>query len=151
MSGQVTPPRLAARGGPVNQLRAFLFGRRCLALWLVMAAFAMKALVPAGYMVGAGSNVLTIEICADSQGERITRQIVVPGYKGQPGQGDHAKADGACPFTALTMMADTGADAVLLALALAFILALGFASAAPPVLVRRTYLRPPLRGPPASA
>ncbi len=44
-----------------------------------------------------------------------------------------------------------GADALLLAAALAFILALGFAPATAPRPRRAVWLRPPLRGPPLTA
>ena len=87
-----------------------------------------------------------MRICADASGAKMTRQIVLP----QTGQsGDHAKADGACPYAALGMAAATGADAALLAIALGFILALGFAPI--PAIPRSDplHLRPPLRGPPA--
>ena len=61
--------------------------------------------------------------------------------------GKQGKAE--CPFASLSMASMTGADPALLSLALAFILALGFAST-PNHLPKRVYhLRPPLRGPPA--
>jgi hypothetical protein len=44
-----------------------------------------------------------------------------------------------------------GVDMALLALALAFILALGFAPLRPARAASTRFLRPPLRGPPAGA
>jgi hypothetical protein len=108
----------------------------------------MKALVPAGYMIGSNTHLLTVEICADSQGLHLTRTLPVPG-ENQPA--DHAKSDGHCGWGVLAMSALGGADLALLALALAFILLLGMAPAKPIREARKQHLRPPLRGPPAAA
>jgi hypothetical protein len=131
------------------KLRALLRTHRRLAALLLALALCMKALVPAGYMVGGGAKVLTIEICADTLGAKLTRQIVVP-HHAAPGeaQGDHGKSGAACPYAGLAMAGLAGVDGVLLALALGFILALGFAPSRPPRLARQAHFRPPLRGPP---
>lgn len=135
----------------MHALRAFLRTNRRLALALVALALVIKALVPAGYMLsgplGDGARVLTVAICADASGELATKQITVP----SDGKSDHAKAEGTCAWGVLAMAALAGADVLLLALALAFILALGLAPRRPPARGQRTYLRPPLRGPPAFA
>jgi hypothetical protein len=135
----------------VGILRLFLRDHRRFAALLVALALAMKALVPSGYMIGGDVRVITISICADSIESRYTKQILVP----QSGKADHAKdglaKDGqACPFSALSMASLAGADPVLLALALAFILTLGFYAAFAPHRRRTAHLRPPLRGPPAT-
>jgi hypothetical protein len=132
-------------------LRAILLGRKRLALLLIAVALAMKALVPGGYMLGAHDQVLTISICADSSGTQQTRQIVVPREGGEKDTvSQHAKS-GPCAFSALGMAGLTGADPVLLALALAAILAIGLAPRTSPTLQPRAHLRPPLRGPPLLA
>lgn len=135
----------------MHALRAFLRTNRRLALALVALALVIKALVPAGYMLsgplGDGARVLTVAICADASGELATKQITVP----SDGKSDHAKAEGTCAWGVLAMAALAGADVLLLALALAFILALGLAPRRPPARGQLTYLRPPLRGPPAFA
>jgi hypothetical protein len=129
-------------------LRAILADHKWLALLLVAVALAMKALVPGGYMLAAQSQVITVSICADSSGTHETRQIVVPREGGEKDTvSQHAKS-GPCAFSALGMAGLAGADPVLLALALAFILAVGLAPLAFPVLQARAHLRPPLRGPP---
>lgn len=133
----------------MGSLRTFLRDHRRLAGLLLAAAIMAKALVPAGFMVGQHATVLTIEICADTLGAKVTKQIIVP-QQGKA-QGDPAKPSGSCPYGVLAMATLSGADAVLLALALAFILALGFA---PPRTVparRISRVLPPLRGPPAFA
>jgi len=131
----------------MEALRAFFLTRRRLAALLVAAALAMKALVPAGYMVEGGARVLTISICADASGEHRVQQIVVP----TKGGAAPALAKGECAFTSLNAMALGGAGPALLALALAFILALGFAPVTIPAPAGALRLRPPLRGPPAAA
>jgi hypothetical protein len=133
----------------MHSLRTFLRDHRQLAVLLVALALAMKALVPTGYMVGGDAKVLTIEICADASGGKTTKQIVVP-HSGKQDEAGKSSTT-ACPYAGLGMAALPGADAVLLALALAFILLLGFAPTrtAPPRRIQE-YL-PPLRGPPALA
>lgn len=130
-------------------LRAFFRFHRAFALALVCLALAMKALVPAGYMPGQGSRLLTVSICADASGEALTRQIAVPARPGetQNHAGEH-KSGGTCAFSSLAMAGLAGADALLLAGAFAFILALGFTATPTPAPRRTTHLRPPLRGPP---
>lgn len=126
--------------------RAFLMSHTRVAALLVALALCVKALVPAGYMLGGEAKTITVQICAESLGHPITKQIEV-------GAKDHgkAKADAPCAFTALTHGALGGADPILLAAALLFILALAFAPLLPPAPSRVHYLRPPLRGPPALA
>ena len=136
----------------MTALRTLLLRHRALAILLVAAALCLKALVPAGYMLEARHKVLTVTVCMDSQGHSVTRDIVVP-MKGSTA-GDaarHADAGKACGWSSLAMDALGGADAPLLAAALAFIFALGFAPLAAPRPRRAVWLRPPLRGPPLTA
>ena len=148
-AGDKPPRRAYARR--VTRLRALLLCHRALAILVVALALCLKAMVPAGYMVQQGAKVLTVAMCMDSTGQAMTRTIVLP-VKGLPGESaaKHAEAGKACAWSSLAMVSLAGADIALLALALAFILALGLAPA-PLRLVRRAhYLRPPLRGPPAT-
>jgi hypothetical protein len=132
----------------MQSIRAFFLRYRGMAIVLVMAALCMKVLVPAGYMIGQNSRILTVQICQDGLGEAITKQIAIPmtddagDSTGQPGKGD-------CPFSTLSMASLSGADAALLAIALAFILALGISAARQNPVRQFSHLRPPLRGPPA--
>jgi hypothetical protein len=129
-------------------LRAFFLSHRRLAALLIAVALCMKALFPAGFMLGSDARVLTVQICADSLGHTITRQIAV-GQKGH--SSDAGKSHEPCAFTALGHALLGGADPVQLALALLFILTLAFAPHLPAAPGRIAYLRPPLRGPPALA
>lgn len=129
-------------------LRAFLLQHRLLALVVVMAALCMKIVMPTGFMIGQNSKVLTVQICDDAVGNLVVKQLVIP-MKDGGGDSRHEQGKGDCPFSSLSMASMTGADPTLLALALAFILALGFAPASFPLSKRIQHLRPPLRGPPA--
>lgn len=131
-------------------VRAFFLRHRALALVLVAATLCLKALVPTGYMIGNTAKVLTVQICGDGIGHSAARQLAIP-LPGEPGDSGAKQSKGDCPYGALSLASLEGAGPALLALALAFILALGFApiraSLSPPIF----HLRPPLRGPPARA
>ncbi len=135
------------------RLRILIRQQRMLAMLIVAATLCVKAIVPTGYMVGSSSTMfLTVLICNDGTGLHKTATIAVEKESAPTEKsGGHGKADTPCPFTALTMVSLGGADAPLLALALAFILALGFAGTLPSLSQRPSYLRPPLRGPPLFA
>lgn len=70
----------------------------------------------------------------------------------QADHGDHqdgSKADHPCAFSGLGMSAMGGADLGLLAIAIAYVLALGFGAIVAPSRAVAARLRPPLRAPPA--
>jgi len=132
-------------------LRAILLNHRRLALLLVAFALAMKALIPGGYMLGAQSQVITVSICGDASGTHEVRQIVVPRQGAEKDTvSQHAKG-APCAFNVLGMDGLAGADPILLAIALAFSLAAGFAAPVASTLQAHAHLRPPLRGPPLIA
>lgn len=128
--------------------RHLLLRHRALAALLLALALCLKAVVPMGYMVDASGATFTMRIC-DGQTVK-TIEVAIPGKKADP---DTTRAQEAshCPYTALAMGGLVGADMLLLAAALVFILLLGFAPIAPPVLRPVPFVTPPLRGPPAYA
>lgn len=132
----------------MSALRHFLFQHRLLALGVVLAALALKLVVPAGFMLANDTRVLTIRVCEESSASQVERQIAIP-VAGDHGGAAGKQAKDSCPFAGHAAPALAGAHPILLALALAFVLALGFA----PVHRLRArptpYLRPPLRAPPA--
>lgn len=132
----------------MNILRAFFLRHRATALVLVAVTLFMKALVPAGYMIGQDSRVLTVEICHDGLGGTSAKQVVIP-IKRDGGDSSAKQDKGECPFSALSMASLSGPDSALLELALAFILVLGFAPVRYAHPEQGFRLRPPLRGPPA--
>jgi len=136
----------------MSRLRAIIRDHAGLMLVLLALALVVKAVMPTGYMLSAsGERFLTVTICADASGTPKQMQIAIPG-KQDPG-GDHSDAASKathCAFSGLGNFALGGADPLLLAVALAFILLIGFAPL--PALPARDipFLRPQLRGPPAS-
>lgn len=134
---------------PMQALRNLLHQHRPLAALLVALALCMKIIVPPGFMPGASGTSLAVTIC-DGRGMVQVWQIIVPraSHVGET-PADSGKTSDVCPYTALGMAGLGGAPAALLVAALAFILARGVR---PPVLAqlaRRSFLRPPLRAPPA--
>lgn len=120
-----------------------------LALALVFLAMVMRALVPAGFMVESSARSLTVLVCADSTGARSAIAVSIP----QSGSKSPAlaKAHETCAFSSLGFAALAAADPLQLALALAFILALGFAASIIFTPRRQLRMLPPPRGPPAGS
>lgn len=127
----------------VHSIRRLVQSHRWLAAALVALALLVRAWVPAGYMPDHRARVLTMEICADSLGQRITRSITLPGR-----DDGTARVKNHCDYGVMADAAMGGADGFLLAAALAFILALGFLPRPALPLRRARAIRPPLRGPP---
>jgi hypothetical protein len=121
----------------VTRLRTLLFARRWFALAIVVAALAVRLVVPAGMMPGFGPDGATLTICTGHGA------VGVPGAKP-----DAAKADAPCAFTGLFAAAlDAAALPALPALPLP--VAMPAAAVLIAVAGRSRRLRPPLRGPPA--
>lgn len=134
----------------MRDLRLLLRAHRGLAALVIALALLMKITVPVGMMVSMERTVLTVAVCTDASGVAQTRQIVLPVEADAERQHDqHGKNQRACGFGALGVAALAGAEAALLATAIAFVLALGHAPAPPLRLARSPRQRPPLRGPPA--
>lgn len=133
----------------MGSLRGFLRARPVLALWLVAAALAIKAVVPQGYMFVPGKT-LTVAMCSASGAVPTVLEVPMAPGKGDPAHG-HKMQDNACPFGGLSHAAMASADPVLLQQAIAHVLALGTAPAAPPRLTPWPRVQPPLRGPPTLA
>jgi hypothetical protein len=136
----------------MGAFRHLLLRHRALAIALLLAALAVKALVPAGYMLSASGRLLTVELCIGLPDQHRTVQIAIPGQDAPADdESGHRQASALCPYSALSMGALASIDGVLLALAFAFVLTLGRAPSPPPQRQRRVQLRPPLRGPPVLA
>ncbi|HKX76929.1 MAG TPA: hypothetical protein VJM34_00205 [Novosphingobium sp.] len=124
-----------------------------MALLLLVVALGMKALVPGGYMLGhEETRTITVQVCADTQGKQLTHTIALPLKAEHPlERGEKGDAKTACAFSALGFASLGGADLLLLAAAIVFIMVAGFVpvTAARPLATR--YLQPPQRGPPLPA
>ena len=113
-----------------------------LALGIGLAALLLRLTVPAGFMPVLDQGRLALTICPGSGS--ATESGMAHHDGGQP------KTDSNCAFADLAVPAVAGADPVLAAAALLFLIVAGLlpAAALPPGAALR--LRPPLRGPPAS-
>lgn len=134
----------------MKALRAISRRHRYFALALIVLALAMKFLVPSGFMLGGQTLHLTVQLCSEETHGAEQRTIAIPtSGSDEHDSGKSAKADGPCPFSALSMSSLGAVDLVLAITALAFILV--HAMAPVPLLRLRTaaHLRPPLRGPPS--
>lgn len=136
----------------MKPLRALIREHRHLALAFLVLAFCIKAVIPAGFMVSPSNDtVLTVTICSDGTNGLKQMQLVIPGKGQGNSHSDGAKKGEHCAFSGLAKVAVGGANAILLAIAFAYILVLGFAPTRRLPLRQTSYLRPPLRGPPAAA
>ncbi|HEY1124651.1 MAG TPA: hypothetical protein VGE65_03385 [Sphingobium sp.] len=129
-------------------IRTWLRRNRALAALILGIMLSVRLLMPSGYMLSSENKVLTVVICTGISGEHQTAQLVIPQDNEKAGH-DAGKTD-PCPYSALSMVSTAAADAALLAGAIAFILALGFAPFVAPLRALIPHLRPPLRGPPVA-
>jgi hypothetical protein len=131
-------------------LRIILARHRALAAILLALLLSVRLAVPAGFMIQADSRVLTVVICSGV--DQHSQQLLIPlAGSHHGGKSDQRGGGDPCPYSALGMAGLAGADAPLLAVALAFILALGFVPARTARREAPPHLRPPLRGPPIPA
>lgn len=132
--------------------------RRLVVLLFALVLFA-KIVIPTGFMPVATGNGLVLELCSGM--EPMPSPMAMPGMVdhgtvGSDMAGQHhgqkgGKVESPCTFAGLTAPHLAGADAALLAIAVLFVLALGRVALCRVVVPYRHALRPPLRGPPASA
>lgn len=142
---------------------------------MALAALAVRFMVPAGFMVGQADGRVMLQICsgfgpvaslpapvashapmAMAAGDVMHHAAPGPAMAGRHTGGHedgagHAGAEMPCAYAALAHGADARTDALLLVVAIAFVLALGFAQRRVAVLRSVAYLRPPSQGPPVTA
>lgn len=134
----------------MTSLRHHLLRHSWLGLCLVVVALLMRIAVPAGYMPTFSGNSITVEICSGYGPMKMTMDIL--GRAGHNDKkSDQSKGEMPCAFSALAAPSLAGADPILLALAVAFIIATMLRMAPPVRVTLPSYLRPPPRGPPATA
>ncbi|WP_082462711.1 DUF2946 family protein [Sphingobium sp. Leaf26] len=110
----------------------------------------MKLAVPAGFMPAVSNGQIVVSLCSSAGPVKMV--LAVPGLKhGKSDDGHHrGTAEQPCAFASLSAPLLAAADAILLAAALLFVLALGMRPLVLSAAMALPYLRPPLRGPPAS-
>lgn len=142
--------RTDPKGARVNALRRHCLRHRHLAAWLVVLALAARLLVPAGFMPVAANGGVTMMLCT-GMGPVTATPHAMPGMRhGAPAKQDgHGKAEAPCAFSSVTAPTLGGADPLLLAAAILFVMAVAIRRRTPLRMALREHLRPPLRGPPA--
>ena len=92
----------------MNALRTLLHRRHALAMLVIVVALAVKAIVPAGYMLGepSGTRTITVMLCADQNASAM--KIVLPTGDTSQSHGDtsHKAKDSPCAFGALAAEAE---------------------------------------------
>src|SRR5579872_5663629 len=96
---------------------------------VALVALALRAVLPAGYMVDGTARVLSVHLCGDASGADRLVKISVPARGGEGHPADAARAAAACPYAVLAMASLGAPDAPALpALVLAYGPALAFAA-----------------------
>jgi len=131
-------------------LRHFIHDRRHFAVTLVMLALLMRLLLPTGFMPEVSAGKLTIALCTGHGPAVIDVALPASGH-GYNEHGQPAKPDMPCPFASASGHGLAGADPILLAIAIAFVMALCLRPVAVVRVGDAPRLRPPLRGPPLPA
>lgn len=134
----------------MSPLRTLILDNARLSLVLLALALAIKAMVPAGFMLVPGKDrTLTVMICSAASAEPREIKLVIPADgAGSSNQDQRAAKDKPCTFSGLGQLALSGADPLLLVALLAFILLIGIGPRRAPRLRDAPFLRPPLRAPP---
>lgn len=118
-----------------------------LAVLICAVALLLKVLVPTGYMISDGPSGLAITVCSDMD---AAPGMSMPGDLPDPGKSkDHGKVGIPCPFASLSAQSLPAIDPALLVQLFDFIMAGGVGVVGISASPSRTWLRPPLRAPPA--
>ena len=126
-----------------------LLAKRPLVALLCAATLLLKLIVPAGYMLATGHDRVAIVLCPGTTPAEPAMQH--GDMAGHHAPADKGKAEMPCAFAGLSVAALGAIDPILLVALIAFVLATTWLVAARTLPVRPAYLRPPLRGPPATA
>lgn len=128
-----------------------LLAQRHFAVLLCAATLLLKLIVPTGYMIGSEHGRVAIVVCSGISTVTGMAGPAMHGAMADHGKSDdHGKMEQPCAFVGLSAAALGTIDPILLAVLIAFVLALGAARVVPPPGIRRTALPPPLRGPPVN-
>ncbi len=133
----------------MTPLRHYLRDRRHFAMAIILLTLLMRLLLPTGFMPEVSAGKITIALCTGHGPATI--DLAMPGSSGHHDQGQTAKHDMPCPFASGSTHGLAGADPILLAIAIAFVMALCLRPVAVVRIADAPYLRPPLRGPPLTA
>lgn len=148
----------------MHRLRRLVLTHNALAALVIVLALAMKAAVPSGFMPMLVEGRVVMVLCSgfgpvtaapampEMAGMHHGAAMVADhGGQDRPDGGQHDNKSQPCAFSGLNAPSLAGADPAVLAIAIAFVLALGLRIVAALPVMRPARLRPPLRGPPTIA
>lgn len=128
-----------------------LLAQRYFALLICAATLLLKLLVPTGFMIDSDHGRFTISICSGMAPATVAMNM--PGMNGNMADHgkseDHGKAEMPCAFSGLSAAVLNAIDPIQLTALIAFVTAIGLTGVLLPAPSGPSYLRPPLRGPPA--
>ncbi|MFW2852502.1 DUF2946 family protein [Sphingomonas sp. TX0543] len=132
----------------MHRLRRLVFANRPFACAIIALALLLKIAIPAGFMPTVSNGQIVVSICSGMG--PATMVMTVPGLEHKSDNDGHpGKAEQPCAFAGLSALSLPAADPILLAAAILFVLALGTRPLTLSASSIVSYLRPPLRGPPA--
>ena len=131
----------------MSGIRTLFQHRAGLIALLLVLTLGVRALIPTGYMANSSARGLTIELCSGVAGKTVTLNL--PGLQ-KTGHEGKVSMDMPCAFSGVGFDSASSIDPIILAIAVAFTMALGFRAVASRRNDAPAYLRPPLRGPPAA-
>lgn len=127
----------------MTSIRAMVHVNRELAALLLAAALLLRIFVPAGFMPALDHGRMIVGVC---NGMGVSKMVIeTPGFE-HKSQGNEAQKS--CAFSDLSLPSLAGANPILLAALVLFILALGLSFSIPLPPTATIRLRPPVRGPP---
>lgn len=135
----------------VHGIRRIVLTNRLLAGIVVALALAMKIIVPGGFMPVIAGSQLMVSICSGTGPVQVEMAVPRTAKSDAADPGHHGKVDQPCAYAGLISSSLAAVDALVLAAAILFILALAIHQIVLPAPAARHYSRPPLRGPPATA
>ncbi len=148
----------------MSRLRRLILTHNALAALVIAVALLMRAVVPAGFMPMLVEGRVVIALCSGFG--PVPPVMAAPAMAGMDhgaamgaDHGAHDRKDGGqhdnkpqpCAFSGLSAPSLSGADPVVLAIAIAFALTLGLRIVVALPARRAVRLWPPLRGPPTIA
>lgn len=134
----------------MNGMQRLLARHRILFTWLLAASFAMKLIVPAGFMPVISAHSITIQLCDGYGAPMAMAGDMADGHDDHDGHHKPDKAQAPCAFALLSAPTLAVTDLALLTAAIAFIIATTFRATPAFVVQCGAYLRPPSQGPPAT-
>ncbi|WP_294321440.1 hypothetical protein [uncultured Sphingomonas sp.] len=148
----------------MSRVRRLFLTHNALAALVIAVALLMKAVVPAGFMPMLVEGRVVIALCSGfgpvppiAAGSAMagmhhgTAMDAAHGAHDRKDGGQHDNKPQPCAFSGLSAPSLGGADPVVLAIAIAFVLMLGLRIVVALPVRRAVRLRPPLRGPPGIA